>query len=85
MSSAKFKISPRVAMPADQTGKSLSQREFVSSAALVQSQAGSRPPKPIRLNLDLDPDLHRQLKMRAVETGVTIAQIVRGLIVRELG
>jgi len=51
----------------------------------VRSQAGDRPPKPIRLNLDLEPELHRRLKLLAVESGVTIAQLVRTLIARELG
>jgi predicted HicB family RNase H-like nuclease len=59
--------------------------EFVSGAALVKSQAGTRPPKPVRLNLDLDPDLHRSLKIRAIEQGVTVAQLVRSLINKELG
>lgn len=83
MSGSKFKIRPAASV--GQVDPPLSAQEFVSGAALVQSQAGTRPPKPIRLNLDLDPDLHRKLKMRAVETGVSVAQIVRELIVREVG
>ncbi|WP_158898417.1 hypothetical protein [Burkholderia sp. L27(2015)] len=65
--------------------KPASAAEFVSGAAMVKSQAGSRPLKPIRLNLDLDPNIHRQLKLRAVENGISIAQLVRALITRELG
>lgn len=79
--SAKFKIGPKTT-PAD---KPASREEFVSGAALVQSQAGTRPPKPIRLNLDLDPEVHKQLKLRAVENGTTIAKLVRDLITREIG
>lgn len=79
--SGKFKIGPKAA-PAD---KPASREEFVSGAALVQSQAGTRPPKPVRLNLDLDPEVHKQLKLRAVENGTTIAKLVRDLITREIG
>ncbi|SAL51323.1 hypothetical protein [Caballeronia concitans] len=78
---SKFKISSNTT----RTEKPATREEFVSGAALVQSQAGTRPPKPVRLNLDLDPELHRQLKLRAVENGMTIAQLVRGLIAQEIG
>ncbi len=79
---SKFKISPAGPTVPD---KSMSRDDFVAGAAMVKSQTGHRPVKPVRLNLDLDPDLHRRLKMRAVETDVTIAELVRGLITRELG
>ncbi|MGF6988753.1 putative HicB family RNase H-like nuclease [Paraburkholderia atlantica] len=82
---SKFKITPSVGSNSSPAEKPATRQEFVSGAALVQSQAGTRPPKPVRLNLDLDPEVHRQLKMRAVESGVTIAQLVRGLIAREIG
>lgn len=59
--------------------------EFVTGAAMVQSQTGQRPPKPVRLNLDLDPEVHRRLKLRATEQGISIAQLVRTLISREVG
>ncbi|WP_086382714.1 hypothetical protein [Caballeronia sordidicola] len=85
MSSVKFKIGPNLPVLANKTEKPVSRQEFVAGAALVKSQAGTRPPKPIRLNLDLDPDLHRQLKVHAAENSMTIAQLVRGLIVREVG
>ncbi|WP_415873442.1 FitA-like ribbon-helix-helix domain-containing protein [Burkholderia gladioli] len=29
-----------------------------------------------------DPDLHRRLKVRAAEAGISIAELVRGLITR---
>lgn len=80
--SGKFKLSPKTSSPAK---KPASREEFVSGAALVQSQAGTRPPKPVRLNLDLDPEVHKQLKLRAVENGTTIAKLVRDLITREIG
>lgn len=79
---SKFKLSTKTGGPAD---KPASREEFVSGAALVQSQAGTRPPKPVRLNLDLDPEVHKQLKLRAVENGTTIAKLVRDLITREIG
>ncbi|SAK96727.1 hypothetical protein AWB82_07063 [Caballeronia glebae] len=79
---SKFQIKPSTGGGA---GKPTTRQEFVSGAALVQSQAGTRPPKPVRLNLDLDPEVHKQLKLRAVENGTTVAKLVRDLITRELG
>ncbi len=80
---SKFKIASRPKGPPVE--KPATRAEFVAGASMVQSQASSRPPKPIRLNLDLEPDLHRRLKLRAVESGTTIAHLVRDLITRELG
>lgn len=80
---SKFKIA--AAQKSSATEKPATKEDFVAGASMVQSQAGTRPPKPIRLNLDLEPELHRRLKLRAVESGVTIAQLVRTLITRELG
>lgn len=80
---SKFKISPKSSAPAP--SKPMTAAEFAAGAALVQSQVGSRPAKPIRLNLDLDPELHRRLKVRAAEAGISIAELVRGLITREIG
>jgi predicted HicB family RNase H-like nuclease len=81
---SKFKISPNTGRQSGSASKPTSVAEFAAGAAMVQSQIGARPLKPVRLNLDLDPEIHRQLKMRAVESGVSIAQLVRGLIAREL-
>jgi hypothetical protein len=81
---SKFKIPPRAPTTPATSGTPVSIADFTSGAALVQSQAGARPPKPVRLNLDLDPDIHRQLKLRAVHDGTTVAELVRGLIKREL-
>jgi hypothetical protein len=58
----------------------LTREQFAAGAAMVQSQTGGRPLKPIRINFDLDPEIHRRLKMRAVSRGVSVAQIVRQLI-----
>jgi len=35
------------------------------------------PRKPIRITVDLDPELHRMLKVAAAATGKTISEIVR--------
>lgn len=82
---SKFKIGPSSANKPAAGNAPATVEEFAAGAAMVQSQAGARPAKPVRLNLDLDPETHRRLKLRAVESGTTIAQLVRELIVRELG
>ncbi len=82
---SKFKIGPSAASKPASGSAPATAEEFAAGAAMVQSQAGSRPVKPVRLNLDLDPDTHRRLKIRAVESGTSIAQLVRELIARELG
>lgn len=82
---SKFKIGPSVANRPASGGAPATVEEFSADAAMVKSQVGSRPAKPVRLNLDLAPETHRRLKMRAVESGTTIAQLVRELIARELG
>jgi predicted HicB family RNase H-like nuclease len=81
---SKFKIAPRTASTPSSGNAPSTVEEFAAGAAMVQSQIGSRPPKPVRLNLDLDPETHRKLKMRAVENGTTVAQLVRDLIAHEL-
>lgn len=82
---SKFKIGPSAANKPAAGNAPATVEEFAAGAAMVQSQTGTRPAKPVRLNLDLDPETHRRLKLRAVESGTTIAQLVRELIVRELG
>jgi predicted HicB family RNase H-like nuclease len=82
---SKFKISPNngaALIPADKLPTSVA--DFAAGATLVQSQIGSRPIKPVRLNVDLDPETHRRLKIRAAESGVSIAELVRALIAGEL-
>ena len=56
---------------------------FASGAALVQSRAGPRPEKPVRLILDLDPATHRRLKIAAIVRGISVAVLVRQAIERE--
>jgi predicted HicB family RNase H-like nuclease len=66
---------------------------------MSQSNATTRfklPPKPqpvtsespagdtMRLNLELDVEVHRRLKIHAVERGVSVAKLVRALIDQEL-
>jgi hypothetical protein len=79
---SKFKIAPKASQPP--ANPPLSAEAFAADAAMVKSQVGDRPAKPIRLNLDLDPATHRRLKIRAAESGKSIAQMVRELIDREL-
>jgi len=79
---SKFKIAPKATQPAATAPASV--EAFAAGAAMVKSQAGDRPAKPVRLNLDLDPETHRRLKVRAAEAGKSIAQMVRELIDREL-
>lgn len=79
---SKFKVATKSGSHAP--SKPMTTAEFAAGAALVQSQTGNRPAKPIRLNLDLDPELHRRLKVRAAEAGISIAELVRGLITREI-
>lgn len=78
----KFRIGPKVSQAAVVAPASV--EEFAAGAAMVKSQVGERSIKPVRLNLDLDPATHRRLKVRAAESGKSIAQLVRELIDREL-
>lgn len=79
---SKFKLGPSLNTNVERSPTT--KDEFVAGASLVQSQASSRPEKPIRLNLDLDPTVHKKLKIRAVENGTSVAALVRDLILREL-
>ena len=78
---SKFKISSTSPTP---QATPLTAEQFTSGAAMVQSQSGGRPPKPIRINFDLDPETHRALKIRAINQGVKVAELVRSLIAKEL-
>ena len=80
MSKTKFQVPLR---PATHTVPSSAQ-SFADDAAMVQSQTAGRPLKPIRVNFDMEPDTHRRLKIRAIERGQSVAELVRGLIDREL-
>jgi hypothetical protein len=85
--STKFKIPARSTSQPEVTlaPPPTTHEEFAAGASLVQSQAGNRPVKPVRLNLDLDPATHKRLKMKALQTSQTMAELVRALIDRELG
>ena len=54
----------------------------------VRQGAEPAPPVPVtlkRLTLDLPEALHRAIKMRAVEEGRSIVEMLRGLLEREYG
>lgn len=59
-------------------------QEFAAGAAMVQSQTGGRALKPVRVNVDLDPEVHRSLKLLAMDRHTNIAGLLRELISREL-
>lgn len=59
-------------------------QEFAAGAAMVQSQTGGRALKPVRVNVDLDPEVHRSLKRLAIDRDTNIAGLLRELINREL-
>lgn len=77
---SKFKVSNKsspISPPA-------TREQFAESAAMVQAQTGGRPLKPIRVNFDMDPTIHRQLKLLALDKNLTVAQFLRDLIYAEL-
>ncbi|WP_321857274.1 hypothetical protein [Burkholderia cenocepacia] len=77
---SKYQLKPRVAGDESASSDSI---DFVVGAALVQSQvAKARPEKPIRLNLDITPAVHRMLKLYALENGMSVSEVVRTLIDR---
>lgn len=82
---SKFKIPAKAATKSSSNNPPPSSvAEFAAGAAMVQSQSSERPPKPVRLNLDLDPDTHDRLKRRALDQKKTVAGLVRQLIDSEL-
>lgn len=78
----RFNLKPREAKPA--ATDPMSATEFVERSAMIQSQSGSRPAKPVRINFDLTPDLHRRIKRRALDLDVSVADYVRTLITKDL-
>lgn len=79
---SKFKIAKPATASSAQQPQSI--EEFGNTAPMVKSQTGGRPLKPIRLNLDLDPVLHKRLKIAAVEAGEPVAALVRKWIIAGL-
>lgn len=74
----KFQLKPRLSADESTPGNPM---DFMVGAALVQSQAAkARPEKPIRLNLDITPSVHRLLKLYALENEMSVSEVVRTLI-----
>ena len=78
---SKFKLRPHTARPELHPASS---EEFSNDAGMVHSQQPPRPLKPVRLNLDLTPDFHERVKLRAADLRLTGAQYVRELILKDL-
>jgi hypothetical protein len=77
MTTSKFKLSPA----RQGTGPAASSiSEFAGAAAMVTSQADTKPARMFRLNLDIDAEAHRRLKIRAIEEEVTVSDIIRKLV-----
>lgn len=60
-------------------------QQFVEGASMVQSQASDYPVKPKRLNVDLDPQTHKKLKVAAAAANVAMADLIRMWIGEKLG
>lgn len=96
---SKFQIPPRApvaaATPAntvpantegvDPVSRIAATQQFVDGAAMVQSQATAYPVKPKRLNVDLDPQTHKKLKVAAAAANVAMADLIRMWIDEKLG
>ncbi|MDN7182386.1 hypothetical protein M0D69_31085 [Caballeronia sp. SEWSISQ10-4 2] len=78
---SKFKLQPHTARP---ELRPASPEDFSNDAGMVRSQQQPRPLKPVRLNLDLTPDFHERVKLRAAYLRLTGAQYVRELILKDL-
>lgn len=77
---SKFKLSPARpgTEPATVTASSIA--EFAGATAMVASQTDAKPTRMFRLNLDIDADHHRRLKIRTIEEEVTVSDIIRKLV-----
>ncbi|WP_116140967.1 hypothetical protein [Trinickia diaoshuihuensis] len=76
---SKFHLTSRLPADEKQPVAQNTAMDFVTATTLEQSQS-QRPPKPIRLNLDIDHVRHRKLKMYAVENGLSVSEVIRALI-----
>jgi hypothetical protein len=83
MNTSKFKLSP--ARPSAEPASASSIAEFAGAAAMVASQADAKPARMFRLNLDIDADHHRRLKIRAIEEDASVSDIIRKLVAGYLG
>jgi hypothetical protein len=54
-----------------------------AGSTAVAHQEVTRP--TVRLNADIDRDLHRRLRLRVASEGITIAEFLREILQRELG
>lgn len=84
--SSRFKIltHPQATEPRDKSVAPQSVEAFIGNAALANAVTQGRALKPMRLNVDLDVETHRKLKIRATEQGVSISELIRGLVLKEL-
>lgn len=82
----RFKIpsKPQPTQPATAVPAKQGVEVFINQAALTDAVTQGRGLKPRRLNLELDVEIHRRLKIRAAERGVSISKLVRDLIDKEL-
>ncbi|MBU9556032.1 hypothetical protein [Burkholderia multivorans] len=78
---SKFKLQPHTIRPGPHPN---SPDEFSNDAGMVHSQQPPRALKPVRLNIDLTPDFHEQVRRRAADLRLTGAQYVRQLISKDL-
>ncbi|OJA91921.1 hypothetical protein BGV71_03270 [Burkholderia ubonensis] len=78
---SKFKLQPQTSRPGPRPN---SPEEFSNDAGMVHSQQQPRALKPVRLNIDLTPDFHEQVRRRAADLRLTGAQYVRELISKDL-
>lgn len=78
----KFKIAAKAVAAVPAAPASVA--AFTAGADLVKAQTAGRPLKPVRLNLDLDPDTHRRLRIHAIQTGEKVAGLIRRLVEVEL-
>jgi predicted HicB family RNase H-like nuclease len=60
-------------------------KEFMMKSLTEKTrETGAREDKTKRLTIDIPARLHKQLKIQAVTDGVTMAEIVRQLLVQQL-